>query len=350
MPVHRRSPDSDLLSIRWRLLRWYDLHRRDLPWRNTADPYRIWVSEVMLQQTRVQAVVPYYENFLRYFPNVETLAAAPEDDLLACWSGLGYYSRARNLQKAARVILQQHGGKFPRDLEAALALPGIGRYTASAVLSIAYKLPLPVLDGNVARVLSRLYALAADLKSAGGEQRLRQLADKLISMRRPGDFNQAMMELGATICLPHRPQCEQCPIRRSCLAYVREEVKNYPPLRRKSTPVLRRYIAALVQDKAGRVLLVRRPAQAKWLGGFWELPMWEPAEKSAPSWLAVKQRLGTVRHSITDNRLEVAVFLASLRGRRPLADERWIAAAEFRDFPITTVTRKALALAQARHY
>jgi len=334
--------------IRRRLLRWYDLHRRDLPWRKTSDPYCIWVSEVMLQQTRVQAAIPYYENFLRYFPDVETLAAAPEDELLARWSGLGYYSRARNLQKAARVILEQHGSKFPADFEAALALPGIGRYTASAVLSIAYKLPLPVLDGNVARVLSRLYAVAADLKSAGGDKRLRQLADKLISMRRPGDFNQAMMELGATICLPHQPQCQQCPIRGSCLAYVREEVKNYPPLSRKSKPVLRRYIAALIQDKAGRVLLVRRSAQAKWLGGFWELPMWEPAEKAAPRWLAVKQRLGTVRHSITDNRLEVAVFLASLRPRRLFADGRWIAATEFRDFPITTITRKALALAQDR--
>ncbi|MBI3935251.1 MAG: A/G-specific adenine glycosylase [Acidobacteria bacterium] len=350
---HRRSPrgipkNPTIVWIRRQLLRWYDLHRRDLPWRQTTDPYGIWVSEVMLQQTRVQAVIPYYENFLHRFPDVKKLADASDQELLACWSGLGYYSRARNLQKAARVMVRDHSGKFPGDFAAALALPGIGRYTASAVLSIAYGAALPVLDGNVSRVLSRLYAVAADLKTAGGNERLRQLAGDLISARRPGDFNQAMMELGATVCLPQQPQCEQCPVRRNCLAYARNEVEKYPPRRRTGKPVVRRFVAAVVQNKASRVLLVRRSSKAKWFEGFWELPMWEPSREMPWEWIDLEERLGTVRHSITQNRLKVAVFSASVRERHRDAQWRWADFADFRSLPVTTITRKALALWMAR--
>ncbi|MBI2819108.1 MAG: A/G-specific adenine glycosylase [Acidobacteria bacterium] len=335
---------QDSAYFRRRLLRWYNLDRRDLPWRKTADPYRIWISEVMLQQTRVQAVIPYYENFLRHFPDVKKLARASETELLSCWSGLGYYSRARNLQRAARVMVREHGGRFPRNFHEVLRLPGIGRYTASAVLCLAYGVPLPVLDGNVCRVLSRLYAVAADPKTASGNQQLLELASGLMSSQRPGDFNQAMMELGATVCLPQQPKCGQCPVRRNCLAYSRGTVKEYPLARCKGKPVQRQYVAALAQDQSGRILLVRRPNKDKWLGGFWELPMWEPSESAPPPGLALEQRLGIVQHSITDNRLEIAIFCASVRGRRHRAQWRWIPTDEFGKFPITTITRKALAL------
>ena len=346
---HQRLPQAvsrsgDIASIRRRLLRWYGLRRRDLPWRKTSDPYRIWISEVMLQQTRVQAVVPYYEEFLRRFPDVKRLARASERELLACWSGLGYYSRARNLQQAAQRIVAEHGGRFPGAIEAALELPGVGVYTASAVLSIAHGHPLPVVDGNVARVLARLYTVNADLKTAKGKRELLQLAAGLLSRRRPGDFNQAMMELGATICLPLQPDCAHCPIQSHCRAYRRKEVSRYPRLRRKSKPVLRRFVAALAQDKAGRVLLVQRPSNDKWLGGFWELPMWESPEGAPLPGLALEKRLGTVRHCITKNRLEVAVYGARFRERRHSAKWRWLPVDDFGNFPVSTIARKALAL------
>jgi len=339
--------------LRRQLLRWYDRNRRDLPWRRTRDPYRIWVAEIMLQQTRVQAVIPYYEKFLLRFPDIRSLAEAKEEDLLACWSGLGYYSRARNLQKAAQAIVQEHKSHFPRDLPAALALPGIGRYTASAVLSIAYGAPLPVLDGNVARVLARLRALPVNARSASGRERLWQEADTLLSRRRPGDFNQALMELGATVCLPKQPRCPSCPLVKSCLAYARDEVAKFPESRRKSLPVLRHYVAALVRDRTGRLLLVRRPRQAKWLSGFWELPMWEQGKSIPPfsengkrtlAAVVLEKKLGTVRHTITDNRLRVEVFAAALRPHRKQPQGKWIAEERLGRYAVTTITRKAVAL------
>jgi A/G-specific adenine glycosylase len=345
MPVRKAVPLSETRLVRRKLLRWYDRHRRDLPWRRAADPYRIWISEVMLQQTRVQAVIPYFRKFLQHFPNVKKLAAAPEQELLASWSGLGYYSRARNLQKAAQMIVEEHSGEFPRDLAAALRLPGIGRYTAAAVLSIAYGAPLAVLDGNVARVLARLCAVHADLKSTAGYRKLSSLAAGLLAPRRPGDFNQAMMELGATVCLPQQPRCDACPLAIDCVALRRNEVRRYPPLRPKKKPALRRYVAALIRDRAGRMLIVERPGSDGWMKGFWELPMWEPARESAPEWLESGRRLGSVRHSITTNRLEVAVFEASLCAGRPPRSYRWIDASEMDGQPLTTVTRKAFRMA-----
>jgi A/G-specific adenine glycosylase len=345
----RRHSDSTAalapVPVRRRLLRWYDDQRRDLPWRKTKDPYRIWVSEVMLQQTRVQAVIPYYKRFLLQFPDMRALAAAREEKVLACWSGLGYYSRARNLRKAARAIMRQYGGAFPRILRQAEALPGVGRYTAAAVLSIAYAVPVPVLDGNVTRVVSRLYAVGADPKSSRDRTLLLQLVASLLSRRRPGDFNQAMMELGATVCLPRQPRCDACPLRRSCVAYKHDEVTKFPATARKARAVVKRLIAAVVQDSAGRWLLLRRPQAAARLGGFWEVPLWERAKKgAAPPGIVLKERLGTVRHVITNNRLEIEVFGAALRGRKTPESARWIAPLALRLHAVTGVTRKALAL------
>ncbi len=332
-------------SIRRQLLRWYDRNRRDLPWRKTKNAYCIWVSEVMLQQTRVQAVIPYYKRFLQLFPDAGALAAAREEKVLACWGGLGYYARARNLQKAARVIVREHGGNFPFHLRQAEALPGVGSYTAAAVLSIAYAVPVPLLDGNVARVLSRLYAVRADPKKSRGKALLLQRAAALLSPRRPGDFNQALMELGATVCLPQQPRCPTCPLRRSCAAYARGATENFPVTPRKLRPVLQHLIAALVRDPAGRWLLLRRPRAAARLGGFWEVPLWERAVPgAAPPGVVLKERLGNVRHVITNNRLEIEVFAAALTDGKVPPRARWIAPEALRRHAVTSVTRKALAL------
>src|SRR5580700_932140 len=212
--TERPGRTPNLAGIRRRLLAWYGKHKRDLPWRRTEDPYRIWISEIMLQQTRVAAVIPYYERFLALFPDVSALASAPEQDLLAAWAGLGYYSRARNLQKAARAIVEL--AQFPTDYAALRDLPGVGDYTAAAVASIAFGMPHAALDGNVLRVLSRVAAERGDIKSQVVRRRLGALADTLLDRRRPGEFNQAMMELGATVCLPKQPMCVRCPIQLHC--------------------------------------------------------------------------------------------------------------------------------------
>jgi A/G-specific adenine glycosylase len=338
----QKPTSREAKAIRRQLLRWYDLHRRDLPWRKTANAYRIWISEVMLQQTRVQTVIPYYAEFLRRFPDVRRLAKGSERELLACWSGLGYYPRARNLREAARLIVKEHGGRFPRDWEAALALPGVGNYTAAAVLSIAYGSALPVVDGNAVRVLSRVFAVGEDPKSATGSKEILRIAANLLSARRPGDFNQAVMELGATICHPRKPECRRCPIRSNCCAHLRDEVARYPLRRPKRAAVLRRYVTAVARDKDGRVLLVRRPSNHKPLGGFWELPMWERGEEAPSPGLVLERHLGNVRHTITGTRLEIAAYRASVRGK--VRGSKWLPVPQLSRFPVTTVSRKALAL------
>jgi A/G-specific adenine glycosylase len=338
--------------FRRKLLRWYDRQHRDLPWRRARDPYRIWLSEVMLQQTRVPAAIPYYERFLEHFPDVGYLAKASEDEVLALWSGLGYYARARNLQRAAQVILEKYSGQFPRELKEARALPGVGRYTAAAVLSIAYQVPLPVLDGNVARVLSRLYAHPYDARKAKDQTRMLERGYQLLSKRRPGDFNQAMMELGATVCLPREPRCPMCPMRRGCLAHLRGEVEDYPPRREKNRVVVRQFVAAIVPDGSGKYLMVRRSGRARWMPGFWELPMWETAtpqnsfsemRRHAAKGVVLDRYLGKLRHTITENRLEVAVCLGSMLNGNKLPGARWIDPTHVgRRCAITTITRKAL--------
>lgn len=348
--------NNQKIALRRKLLRWYNTHRRQLPWRDSHDPYRICVSEVMLQQTRVQAVIPYYEKFLSLFPDVQTLAASEERALLACWSGLGYYSRARNLRKAAQQMVRDWGGQFPKDYAEALRLPGVGDYTARAVLSIAYGIPLAVLDGNVARVLSRLYARKEDFRSHAGKEKFLRLADSLLAPRRPGDFNQALMELGATVCLPAQPRCGECPLQRHCLAYAREEVDKYPPPRRTAKPRVRRFVAALVQDSAGRCLLVRRPRSAPWMGGFWELPMWEQDGPDPPPLeihcipkeaIVLGRLLGRLRHSITSNHLRINVHEGFLRGRALPPRARWVLPSRMDHLPVTTITRKAFRLRPA---
>jgi A/G-specific adenine glycosylase len=248
-----------LSRFRYKLLFWFAKSQRDLPWRRTKDPYRIWLSEIMLQQTRVAAVIPYYERFLEHFPNVRALAEAPAEEVLRQWAGLGYYSRARNLQKAAQNIVKEHDSRFPDNLAKALDLPGIGKYTAPAILSIAYGKKLAVLDGNVARVLARLGGVRGDLRSDKQWQKLQDTADTLLAPRAPGDWNQAMMELGATVCTPRAPQCLLCPVTQFCQARKLGLSEVIPAKRNKRANVEISLAALVLADPQKQTLLLAPP-------------------------------------------------------------------------------------------
>jgi len=295
-----------------------------MPWRGIRDPYRIWVSEVMLQQTQVDTVRRYYAAFLGRFPTLAALARARSNDVLAAWAGLGYYRRARNLHEAARCVVREHDGRVPCVPELFSRLPGVGRYTTGAVLSIAFDRPLPVLDGNVARVLSRLYALKAAVREPRGARRLWALAGSVVPMRRPGDWNQALMELGATVCVPRRPRCEACPLARWCRARALGRVAAYPPVVARRAPVRMRRAVVLI-ERRGRLLMVRR--EGALLEGLWEPPGVE-LKKGESARVALQcelRRLGvkarveptgrTLRHTITHRAIEVEVWEGNLMSR-----------------------------------
>jgi len=330
------------------LLAWYDRHRRDLPWRRDRDPYRVWLSEVMLQQTRVDVVIPYYERFLERYPSVEALAGAPVDDVLALWSGLGYYRRARQLHAAAGRIAAEG---FPESAAGWRELPGIGDYTAAAVASISLGEPVPVLDGNVERVLSRWLALDGDPKRAAGRRVLRGAAAALLDPARPGDSNQALMELGATVCTPAAPRCPECPLEEGCAARAAGRMEEFPPPRARRRPVkLRRVVA--VAERSGRRLLFRRGDGEELLAGTWELP-WagmdgEPAaelgRRYGGRW-RLGDRVATVRHSITHRALEVEVRRAELDSGAELAEGReagWWTEAELTGLAVSSLVPKVL--------
>jgi A/G-specific adenine glycosylase len=339
------------------LLAWFDRHRRDLPWRRTHDPYAIWLSEVMLQQTRVETVLPFYNRFLERFPTVEDLARADIDEVLALWSGLGYYRRARQLHAAARRIAEL--GTFPCSLEGLLALPGIGAYTAAAVASIAFGVAAPVLDGNVERVLSRCLALDVDPKSGGARRQLFAAAAELLDLRRPGDSNQALMELGATLCSPRRPKCLLCPLRPDCRAARDGDPEHYP-LGRVKPKGERHRLAVAVVEKNGGVLLFRRPEDSALLAGTWELP-WVtmevngvPEEEAPEAALAARYggrwtlgpRTAGVRHGITYRDLEVDVHPASLAWGGEVREgwaAGWFDAAGRAALPLSSLVGKVLA-------
>ena len=318
----------DAGRVRKKLLRWYSAHQRELPWRRDRDPYRVWVSEIMLQQTRVAAAVPYYERFLARFPAVEALARARPQSVLRAWAGLGYYSRARSLHAAARKVVA--AGRFPATYEEWKALPGIGAYTAAALSSIVLGLPFAVVDGNVRRVLARLHA------DDGPTQ---QKADALLDRRRPGDFNQALMELGATVCLPRAPLCGACPLASQCRALAAGAVEKHPrpgrPLRQESV-VLK--LALVERDGA---VLFAPPATAGLWAGFWRLPSL-PGRALTPL-----ERLGAFRHTVTFRDIRVEVFRARHRaspngnGGKGL---RFLRRGDLARLPIATPSRKALAL------
>lgn len=253
------------------LLAWYDVHARSLPWRDIPTPYRVWVSEIMLQQTRVDPAIPYFERFVSTLPNIAALAQADEETVLKLWEGLGYYSRVRNLQRAAQVVMETYDGELPRDPALLLKLPGIGEYTAGAIASIAYQVPAPAVDGNVLRVLSRLYADERDIALPETKRAMQQTILELIAKDRPGDFNQALMDLGATICIPNgAPHCEQCPLSHLCLARKQGLCEQIPKKTKKQAPTQMDMTVFIIRHQ-GRIALQKRP-QTGLLAGLWEFP------------------------------------------------------------------------------
>jgi A/G-specific adenine glycosylase len=331
------------------LLRWYRRHRRDLPWRQSRDPYSIWIAETMLQQTRSETVLRYYRRFLRRFPSVSVLARAPESAVLAAWSGLGYYARARNVRLAARQIVARHGRMLPADPRALRALPGIGRYTAGAVASIAFGVATPVVDGNVARVLARHFKIRGAIRSPKATAALWQIAEGLVDRSSPGDWNQALMELGARLCTPRAPACLRCPLRPSCAAYRTGWVDRLPdPPPRRPPRRVRRACVVLADDE--RVLMVHR-GRGRLLRGLWEFPAAEARAGETLQAAAERElaRLGIrraplrggarIRHTITNRRIETFVFYACVDGHPPACrpGTRWFAPRELARLPLSAV-------------
>jgi A/G-specific adenine glycosylase len=346
-------------EIRRALLAWFQAEARDLPWRRTRDPYRIWLSEVILQQTRVDQGLPYYTRFLEAFPTVAALAAAPEHAVLKQWEGLGYYTRARNLHKTAQIVAEQHGGVFPRAAELLQMLPGVGRYTAGAVASIAFGERVPVVDGNVKRVLARLLDLADPVDDTATERLLWQTAQGLVPAREPGDFNQALMELGARVCTPRKPNCDACPVGAYCAAREAGTVAQRPVKRpRKAVPHKEIVVAAIERD--GRYLIGRRPPEGL-LGGLWEFPggKLEAGEthqqalaRECREELGLEVKVGglvaTVQHAYTHLRVTLNVYRC-----RPAAGEAtprvhteiaWVTPADFAAYAFPKANHKFLAL------
>jgi A/G-specific adenine glycosylase len=338
------------------LLAWYDRHRRKLPWRTPPgvfpDPYRVWLSEIMLQQTTVKAVAPYFVRFTERWLDVRALAAAPLDDVLRLWAGLGYYARARNLHACAQAVATQHGGRFPQSEAELAALPGIGRYTAAAIAAIAFDAKAAAVDGNVERVMARLFAVADELPAA--KEKIRGLAEALVPDERSGDFAQAMMDLGATICTPKKPACALCPWSQPCAARARGDPEIFPFKARKREGRLRRGAAFVLRRADGFVLLRTRPAKGL-LGGMTEVPTTEwthdfdlvgaladapRLSRARPTWRRVP---GVVRHVFTHFPLELTVYAAGVPAKTPApAGMRWVALADLPGEALPNVMRKVL--------
>jgi A/G-specific adenine glycosylase len=354
----------ELATFRKQLLNWFRQFQRDLPWRRTKDSYRIWLSEIMLQQTRVAAAIPYYERFLQRFPDVHALVAAPQEEVLRLWSGLGYYSRARNLQKAAQQIVAKHGGQFPARMDDALALPGIGNYTAAAILSIAFGKKLAVLDGNVARVLARLGAIHGDLRQSQRWQELQETADRLLEPKSPGDWNQAMMELGATLCTPKSPQCLLCPVAQFCEGRRLGIAESLPEKRKTRGTVQVTLAAAVFADAKGQTLLLPPPKNTKEKSSADDVPtlvskMWhfptlsvtgEPAGKlgaflrklmpdvQSRNWQLVPA--AKARHAVTYRGIILLPFLINVQKLPRVPDARRVPLDDISSLPVSNLTRK----------
>ncbi|MBU8899504.1 A/G-specific adenine glycosylase [Corallococcus sp. M34] len=362
-PRPRTSPVLPTVSperhaaLRGPLLNWYDHGKRDLPWRRTRDPYAIWLSEVMLQQTQVSTVIPYWERFLARFPTVGALASAPLDDVLSGWKGLGYYSRARNLHRAAQEVVSRFQGRLPATAAELLTLPGFGRYTAGAVASIAFGEEAPLVDGNVARVLSRLFEVEGLPGDRAREATLWALAGALVKGERPGDFNQALMEHGATVCRPESPLCLLCPVRAGCLAYAKGRVDELPPAKVRAAPK-KLELALAVWPREGKLLFARR-AEEGLFGGLWELPTTEVAEDTTDA-VALGQlasalgtpdlklvgALGNVRRQLTHRALTLRLLRVAgpvlPRQAKSFQELRWCTPQEAEALGMSTAMQRAL--------
>ena len=342
-----------------RLLTWYRAHGRTLPWRGLTDPYAVWVSEIMLQQTRVETVIPYFEKWMRLFPTVQALANASEQEVLNAWEGLGYYSRARNFHKSAKIVVEKYDGKLPRDLEELGKLPGIGRYTVGALASILFGMDEPALDGNLKRVYARLFDVSEPVNSSGGEKNLWRIARENLPNGRAADFNQALMDLGATICLPKKPRCLLCPVMDLCLACEHGTQEQRPVKKPKSPTPSHVHVAAVIVRR-GRVLLAQRPSRGL-LGGMWEFPnarvTGEPAKalvKALKTGYRLGLRLkrgsdplGVFQHAYSHFKVAVHAFECELTSQPETGNLKWVSLRLLDEYPMGRVDRQiARALVQ----
>lgn len=354
----------DFEQIRIRLKKWYQKSRRRLPWRQTANPYLIWVSEIMLQQTQVNTVIPYYQKFIRRFPDVNRLAEVDLQDVLKIWEGLGYYARARNLHKAARVVVDQYKRVIPGSFDEFRSLPGVGDYIASAVLSIAYHQPYPVVDGNVKRVLARLMMISAPVNQSSSYKKFHAAAADLLDRDDPGTFNQAVMELGALICKPSKPDCGICPVKSQCLAFKGKQVASYP-IRLARPPVPEHDLAIGVIYKDNRVLIVRRPENGL-LGGMWEFPSGrilpdESAEAACIRMIKdqtnlkvrIKSKLTRIRHAYTHFKIVADVLICEkVSGRMKLngpVEYQWVGLKDLQNYPFPKANNKFIPMLIEKH-
>jgi len=356
--------DTSTGPIADKLIGWFAEHRRDLPWRRAGphggarDPYRVWVAEIMLQQTQVTTVIPYYWKFVERFPTVRRLAEASQDELLKVWEGLGYYARARNLQEAARIVQARHRGHIPADREALLALPGIGEYTAGAILSLAFLQDVPALDANARRVLARLHAIAEPLDQPAMRRRLEELARAHLPRGRAGDFNEALMDLGALVCTPRKPACPRCPLRDECTAFARG-LADEMPARRPRRRVPHYEVTAAVIWRDGQVLITQRPND-RMLGGLWEFPGGKcQAGESLPACLRreiseelemeieVLDPLTTIEHAYSHMRITLHAFRGRPVRGEPQAigvqDWRWVSPEQLAEFPLSVADQRIAA-------
>lgn len=350
-------------SIAQRLLDWYDQHAAELPWRASKDPYRIWLSEIMLQQTQIDTVIPYYTRFLDAYPTVTDLAAASLDEVLKMWEGLGYYSRARNMHRAARQVADERGGKFPTTAEELQSLPGIGPYTAGAVASIAFDEPVPVLDGNVIRVLTRLEGIQDDVTLSSTKSDLWALAAEWVPQQRAGDYNQALMELGQTICRPRNPECTHCPLNERCVAFAAGEQDHYP-VKKKRAPIPHFDVAAgIIYDEQGHILIAQRPLDGL-LGGLWEFPggkqetgetLPQTLQRELREELAIEVSVGElfvqVKHAFTHFKITLHAFECQYLGPMPPYDGpqlldanaiAWVSPTEFEKYSFGKADRMVI--------
>ena len=346
-------------DISERILKWYQRNRRELPWRKTKDPYFIWVSEVMLQQTQVETVIPYYRRFLAQFPTVETLARASLQEVLKAWENLGYYARARNLHSAAREITARTGGVIPDNEKELIRLPGVGPYTAAAILSIAFGQRVPAVDGNVRRVLCRLFAIRDPLEESQTLRKIHDLAADLVPANDSSRFNQGLMDLGATICTSRKPSCELCPVLEPCIAAVRGLQEALPVIRKRDPLPHKQMTAGILSDHQGQLLVVRRPNRGL-LGGLWKFPGGERgAGKGLKGSLAkeihgelgigvrVGEKITAVKHAYTHFRITLHAFRCTFKSGDPRAlnchSWQWIDPRRLADFPFSNVDRKIMA-------
>jgi A/G-specific adenine glycosylase len=345
-------------AVRRKLLKWFDENQRDLPWRKKKTPYRIWVSEIMLQQTQVATVIDYFNRFIKKFPTVKKLAAADQADVLKMWEGLGYYRRARQMHAAAQVVVEEHGGRFPTDFESVLALPGIGRYTAGAILSISEDQQLPILEGNTIRLFARLMTMKSDPRTAANQKALWEFSENLIPRKRCGDFNQSLMELGSEICHPKKPKCLLCPIRDLCPTAIKGLQAEIPAPSRKMK--YEEINEAVVVVRRGNKFLVRQCGPGERWEGLWDFPRYaisrdEITKGKTPLVLAeqLKTQMGltveleslsrTIKHAVTRFRITLDCFCAtSVSGRmkKSAGETKWMTAKEIEETPMSVTGRK----------